>query len=183
MGNLSSTDAICADEFYPGFDNEGKSACMGERWIVLNKDPSTTEKFTPEMLENLSKTRSIIKKAKYPENQVWWFFRWIYFDRHGSSKDIAARIKFLHKFLSSTKFHGFLSHDEATELAKANRNKYVLSLEETIPGNINFTMVTSDDEFHTSMKTIDTNTIKKIKSLEQITKEQCETKVCKLLKR
>jgi len=183
MGNSSYEVKDCSQNEYPGYDNQGSPECMQERWIVLSPDPDVRAIISPQMTKALMTTKKLLKNSQYPEIQSWWFLRWIYFDRFGSQKDISARLKFLHVYLKSKSLQGFLSHDEAIALAKQNRGRFVISLDETLSGNINFTMVTKEDEYHTSMKTIDETWTRDKKSLEQLTKEQCEVKTCNMFSR
>ena len=181
MGSVfSSSTGPCSDIEYPGYSNDGRAACMSSRWIVLNADPPVDAVMSLQMQQSLDTTRKLLAKAHYPDNQVWWFLRWIYFDRVGTPKDAEARLKFLKTYLGSKHLQGFLSHEEMADMAKTARNKVIISLEETIPGNVNFTMITSKNEYYTSMKTIDADWLKNRKDLEQLARDQCQVKQCSL---
>ena len=177
MGGSSSAPT-CGFQEYPGYDDAKNSQCMVEGWIV-QPPPSGDFQLSESMSQAFSKTFALAKHDPQGRTSLsaWWLMRWIYFDRDGDAQDVEARVQFLQKYLPSKHFQGFLTHEAAWELARKQRHRVVIHMDDTVPGNLNFNYMATGDQPVSSMHNIDETWLKHRPNLSHLVHSQFQKPV------
>lgn len=146
---------------------------MSEGWIV-QPYPSGNFQLSDSLSRAFSKALKLAKRDPQAVAQgrsslvAWWLLRWIYFDRDGDAKDVEARLQFLHEYLPSKHFQGFMTHDAAWSMAKSQKRRVVIYMDDTVPGNLNFNYMEGDQPV-SSMHNIDETWLNHRPNLKQLT--------------
>ena len=98
-----------------------------------------------------------------PEEKAWWYLRWIYYGDESMRKHVEYREHFINNNLKNPKFHNFITYDQAKEIASSHRNKVVVFLSDTNPGNITIIKIKRNGQHFIKLHNIQSK-----KSLEDI---------------
>jgi hypothetical protein len=150
MGNTLRTTET---DIYQGFDNSDQKkypSIDNKKWILqqvpkrfhLNKINNIKNIWLRKYYQKMFNITSELKESRHGE-KAWWILRWSAFGSFTQDKpdleneDIQTRQDFLQKYATSGNIKWFYDHNYLVNLCKSHPNKYLISFDHTIPGNIN----------------------------------------------
>jgi hypothetical protein len=151
---MGSSNSIEADEQAPGWITEDGPALSDVDDLAIQ------EKYI--RMVRLAR-RLGLREA---ERKAWWLLRWS--SSAVEDKDTTeARIRFLEDFYGTGAILGFLPYAASAELARENPGKVVMTLDDTVPGNVVMVLFADDRRNYVRMHNVNPHS-EKIRSWARI---------------
>jgi len=151
---MGSSASNCEHDSYPGYDDFYTPKCMPRGWIVApvargHAIPSEVEQVYHRCLNNVhDRTRRTASSV----DTAWMLTRWCAMDQDATYQDTISRVVFVELWFHHTR--RFITDNEAWLQVNAKPSEAVVTLDRTVPGQVNFHRMSKDRTYETKAVSI-----------------------------